>query len=104
MNIVGGVRVEDPAADLGVALAVASAFLDKPIPSDTAVLGEVGLSAEVRSVGHIIPRLNEAEKLGFKQCLIPKNNLKTRSELKLKTLKIVPVATVKEALDFIRSS
>ncbi|MBF0122442.1 MAG: DNA repair protein RadA [Candidatus Omnitrophica bacterium] len=104
LNIVGGVRVEDPAADLGVALAVASAFLDKPVPAHTAVLGEVGLSAEVRSVSHIMQRLNEAEKLGFKQCLIPKNNLKTRSELKLKTLKIVPVATVKEALDFIRSS
>jgi DNA repair protein RadA/Sms len=103
LNIVGGVRVEDPAADLGVALAVASSFLDKPIPHDMAVLGEVGLSAEVRSVSHMVVRLNEAEKLGFKRCLVPQNNLKKRNELKLEALELVPVATVKEALDVIRS-
>ncbi len=103
LNIVGGVRVEDPAADLGVALAVASSFLDKPLPPDTAVLGEVGLSAEVRSVGHIVPRLNEAEKLGFKKCFIPKNNLKAHSGLKLKTLQIIAVGDVREALDLIRN-
>jgi DNA repair protein RadA/Sms len=103
LNIVGGVRVEDPAADLGVALAVASSFLDKPIPHDMAVLGEVGLSAEVRSVSHMVVRLNEAEKLGFKRCLVPKNNLKKRNELKLEELQLVPVSTLKEALDVIRS-
>ena len=62
-----------------------------------------GLSAEVRSVSHMVVRLNEAEKLGFKRCLVPKNNLKKRNELNLKTLELVPVATVKEALDVIRS-
>jgi DNA repair protein RadA/Sms len=103
LNIVGGVRVEDPAADLGVALAVASSFLDKPIPHDMAVLGEVGLSAEVRSVSHMVVRLNEAEKLGFKRCLVPKNNLKKRNELKLEELQLVPVSTLKEALDVIRN-
>jgi DNA repair protein RadA/Sms len=103
LNIVGGVRVEDPAADLGVALAVASSFLDKPIPHDMAVLGEVGLSAEVRSVSHMVVRLNEAEKLGFQRCLVPKNNLRNRNELKLEKLQLVPVATLKEALDVIRS-
>lgn len=102
LNIVGGVRVEDPAADLGVALAVASSFLDKPLAADTAVLGEVGLSAEVRSVSHIAARLNEAEKLGFKKCLVPKNNLKAKGELKLKALQLVPVSNVREALDMIR--
>ena len=102
LNIVGGVRVEDPAADLAVALAVASAFLDKPIPADTAVLGEVGLSSEVRSVSHIVMRLNEAEKLGFKRCIVPKNNLKPKSEIKLKTLQLLPVANVREALDIVK--
>ncbi len=99
LNIVGGVRVEDPAADLAVALAVASSFRDKPVPSDVAVLGEVGLSAEVRSVSHIVTRLNEAEKLGFKRCIVPKNNLKPRSDIRLKTLQLVPVSHVREALD-----
>ena len=104
LNVVGGVTVEDPAADLAVALAVASSFLDKPIPRDMAVLGEVGLSAEVRSVSHMVVRLHEAEKLGFKRCLVPKNNLKMRQELKLERLQLVPVSTLKEALDVIRSS
>ena len=99
LNVVGGVRVEDPAADLSVAMAVASAFLDRPVDFDTVVLGEVGLSAEVRSVSHLALRLNEAEKLGFKKCLMPKNNLKARNVFKTKTLDIIPVSTVKEALD-----
>jgi DNA repair protein RadA/Sms len=99
LNVVGGVRVEDPAADLSVAMSVASAFLDKSLDYDTVVLGEVGLSAEVRSVSHILPRLNEAEKLGFKKCILPKNNLKARNAIKTKTLEIVPVATVKEAME-----
>ncbi len=102
LNIVGGVRVEDPAADLAVTLAVASAFLDKPVPADMAILGEVGLSSEVRSVAHIVTRLNEAEKLGFKRCIVPKNNIKPRSEIKLKTLQLVPVANVREALDVVK--
>jgi DNA repair protein RadA/Sms len=101
LNIVGGVKVEDPAADLSVAMAVASAFLDRPLDFDTAVLGEVGLSAEVRSVSHLPLRLNEVEKLGFKKCLVPKNNLKARSIFKSKTLEIIPVSTVKEALDLL---
>jgi len=78
LNVVGGVKVMDPAADLAVAMAVASAFLDKVIPFDAVVMGEVGLSAEVRGVGQIASRINEAEKLGFKRCLLPKNNLTLR--------------------------
>ena len=65
LNVVGGVKIIDPAADLAVTLAVASALLDKPIPSDTVILGEVGLAAEVRSVAQLTSRINEAEKLGF---------------------------------------
>ncbi|MEI8012635.1 MAG: DNA repair protein RadA [Candidatus Omnitrophota bacterium] len=102
LNIVGGVNVEDPAADLAVALALASSFLDKPVAADTAVLGEVGLSAEVRSVAHLIPRLNEAEKLGFKRCLVPKNNLKPGRDIALKSMVLVPVGSLREALDAVR--
>jgi len=98
LNVVGGVKIIDPAADLGVALAVASAFLDKPIPSDLVILGEVGLGAEVRSVAQLTNRINEAEKLGFKRCLLPSNNIKNKME-KPKHIKLIAVATVREALD-----
>ena len=99
LNVVGGVKVMDPAADLGVILAVASALLDKVVPHDTAILGEVGLSAEVRSVSQIASRVNEAQKLGFTRCIVPKNNLKNKNDFKPSNIKVIPVATVREALD-----
>ncbi|MDZ4241543.1 MAG: DNA repair protein RadA [Candidatus Omnitrophota bacterium] len=99
LNVVGGVKVMDPAGDLGVALAVASALLDRPVPFDTVVLGEVGLSAEVRSVSQLAVRLNEAEKLGFKRCIIPANNLNARGGFKDTKLVMTAVHTVKEALE-----
>ncbi len=98
LNVVGGVRVMDPAADLAVVVAVASALLDKPVAFDTVVLGEVGLSSEVRSVSQIMIRINEAEKLGFKKCIIPKNNLNNRG-FQTPRVEVIPVKTVKEALD-----
>lgn len=99
LNVVGGVKVMDPAADLGVSLAVASALLDKVIPHDMAVLGEVGLSAEVRSIAQITSRVNEAGKLGFTRCIIPKNNLKNKNDFNPSNIRLIPVATVREALD-----
>jgi DNA repair protein RadA/Sms len=99
LNVVGGVKVMDPAADLGVSLAVASALLDKVVPHDMAVLGEVGLSAEVRSVAQIASRVNEAQKLGFTRCIVPKNNLKNKNDFKPSNIQLIPVATVREALD-----
>jgi len=71
VNVVGGLRIEEPAADLGVALAIASSLRDSPIDPELAVMGEVGLSGEVRGVGHLEQRLREAAKLGFKRCLVP---------------------------------
>lgn len=98
LNVVGGVRIEDPAADLAVTLAVASALLDKPVAADMVILGEVGLAAEVRSVAQLTSRILEAEKLGFSRCLLPRNNLKNKME-KPKQIQLIPVASVKEALD-----
>jgi len=102
LNVVGGVKVMDPAADLGVVLAVSSAFLDKTVPYDTVVLGEVGLSSEVRSISQIGVRLNEAAKLGFKRAIVPKNNMNVLKELGRQNLEIIPVATVREALDWLK--
>lgn len=98
LNVVGGVRVVDPAADLAATIAIASALLDKKVPSDVVVLGEVGLSAELRSVSHLSPRINEAQKLGFKRCILPKNNLKAK-EVKKDKIELVAVETVRQALD-----
>ncbi len=98
VNVVGGMRIADPAADLGVCLGVASALLDKSVGPDVVVLGEVGLSAEVRSVSQVITRINEAEKLGFTRCILPKNNL-NKTDIKPKRIKLIPVTSVREALD-----
>lgn len=99
LNVVGGVKLMDPAADLGVAMALSSALLDKPVPFGTVIIGEVGLSAEVRSVSQVAARINEAEKLGFQRCILPKNNLRTGADFKTKKIELVGVETVKQALN-----
>jgi len=76
MNVAGGVRVDEPAVDLGVVSAVASSFLDTPISQETVVLGEVGLTGEVRAVGHAETRVAEVRKMGFSRCLLPQSTLK----------------------------
>lgn len=72
VNIVGGLKVEEPAADLAVAAAIASSMRDVPLAPDMALIGEVGLAGELRSVGQMQARLNEAARLGFRRCLAPK--------------------------------
>lgn len=76
LNVAGGIRVNDPALDLGVVMAVLSSNVDAPIPTDTVFAGEVGLSGEVRAVSRIEQRIFEAEKLGFKQIFVPAGNRK----------------------------
>ena len=76
LNIAGGIRVSDPALDLGVVMAVLSSNIDAPIPSDTVFAGEVGLSGEIRAVSRIEQRVLEAEKLGFQQIFVPSGNKK----------------------------
>ena len=73
VNVVGGMRLKDPACDLGVLMAIASSFLQKTIPSDTCFIGEVGLSGEVRNVNQMEKRIKEAQKLGFKKIITPKD-------------------------------
>ena len=76
LNIVGGIKINEPALDLGIILAVSSSFKNIPIPNDVIAIGEVGLTGEVRSVNQIEKRIKEAEKLGFKKCIIPESNKK----------------------------
>ena len=76
LNVAGGVRLEEPAVDLGVIIAVASSFRDIPTDTGAVLIGEVGLGGEVRTVSQLEPRLKEAAKLGFERAIVPKNNLK----------------------------
>ena len=80
INLVGGIKVNEPALDLGMVIAAASSFKNVPIPPDVAVIGEVGLTGEVRSVSMIDKRLKEIEKLGYKSCIIPESNKKLLKE------------------------
>lgn len=74
INVIGGLRLEEPGADLPVCLAVASSYRDTPIPNDLVAIGEIGLTGEIRAVSNMSQRLSEVSRLGFKRCIIPKNN------------------------------
>jgi len=78
VNVVGGLRISEPAVDLAVAIAIASSFRNAPVASDLAIVGEIGLSGELRSVTQIERRLKEAAKLGFKRCLLPRASLRKK--------------------------
>lgn len=97
MNVAGGVRVDEPAIDLGIISAVTSSFLDKSIQDGTIVLGEVGLVGEVRAIGRVETRVAEAKKMGFKRCLVPDSNLKRMSGIK--GIELVGIKNVSEAVE-----
>ena len=92
LNIVGGLRVSDPALDLSCCLAIISSFLDRPLPASTLVLGEVGLGGEIRNVSKLDIRLKEAERLGFDRAIIPKSKQKINTSLEVKEVKNVSEA------------
>ncbi len=102
LNVIGGLTLDEPAADLAAILALASSYLDKPIGSRVAAIGEVGLTGEVRSVSHLGQRLSEVSRLGFESCIIPQRHSE-RLE-KLKGLTLIPVSNIGEALRAIARS
>jgi len=97
MNVAGGVKVNEPAVDLAVVSAIASSFLDKAMPENTVVLGEVGLTGEVRAIGQIDNRISEIKKMGFTRCLVPDTNLKRIPQIS--GIEISGVKTVKDAVE-----
>ncbi len=99
LNIAGGVRLDEPAVDLGVALAVASSLRDVPVDSGTAVFGEVGLGGEIRAVARVEARLAEARHMGFERALIPRANVKGVTVPD--GLELLPVRRLAEALDLV---
>jgi DNA repair protein RadA/Sms len=97
VNVVGGLRVDEPAADLAVAVAIASSVQDHPVRADTVLIGEVGLSGELRSVGQMPTRLREAASLGFKTAIVPRRHRK--GELWPKGIEIIEARSLRQALD-----
>jgi len=99
VNAVGGIKLSEPAADLGIVAAIASSFRDKEIDEGTVIIGEVGLAGEVRAVNFVEKRVKEAAKLGFSRCVVPANNLKRLND-KL-DIEIVGVSNVNNMLDIV---
>jgi len=97
-NVAGGIKVNEPAADLGIIMAIVSSFLNKTISPEWIFLGEVGLTGEIRGINQPEVRLKEAEKMDFKKCLLPKGNLK---HLKNLSLKIIGVKRLEEAFNIL---
>ncbi len=97
INVAGGVKIVEPAVDMGIVSAVASSFLDRPIAKRTIIFGEVGLTGEVRAIGHVETRIAEAKKMGFTRCLVPKSNLKRMT--KIKGIEMIGVKTISLAME-----
>ena len=96
INIAGGVTVKDPSCDLAVALAIVSSFKEKIVKKDIVIIGEVGLASEIRNVTQVSLRIKEAQKLGFKQCIIPKNNLDNKESY---DIELTGVRNIQEAME-----
>lgn len=99
INIAGGMKINEPALDLAIAMALISSYKDKIIPSDTVLFGEIGLSGEVRSVSQAANRVNEALKLGFNRCVLPKSNAESMKEVS--GIELIGVTSVREAIALI---
>jgi DNA repair protein RadA/Sms len=96
VNVVGGLKIDEPAADLGIAIAVASSFKNRPVDDDIVVIGEVGLTGEVRAVNSIEKRVMEAQKLGFSKCLVPKDNIR---QIGNPEIEVIGAKNLKEAIE-----
>ena len=99
INVIGGLRLDEPGADLSVALAVASSYRDVPVPDDLAAIGEIGLTGEIRSVSHMNQRLGEVARLGFRKCVIPRSG---SEKLEIPSgLTVYRVRNLREALEIV---
>ena len=99
VNLAGGIRIQEPAVDLGMVMAIVSSFKNRPVNESTVVFGEVGLSGEVRAVSLAEQRLQEAVKLGFTTCVMPKANADMLKNTK--SIKVIGVSNVQEAIELI---
>jgi DNA repair protein RadA/Sms len=104
VNVAGGIKLDETACDLGTAAAVASSFKNIPVDDGCVLVGEIGLTGEVRAVSQIDKRISEAMRLGFSSIVIPEGNMKLASQMKVSDgFRIIPVSNVQQALDVIFS-
>ena len=99
INLVGGLKVDDPAADLPILCAIASSFMDKSINENIVFIGEIGLAGEIRSISRLGDRLSEVEALGFNGAVVPEASM--NDKMKKSNLKIYPVTSVKQTFDIL---
>lgn len=102
LNVIGGLRLDEPASDLSVALALISSVTDRIIPDDLIALGEVGLAGECRAVANLEVRVKEAARLGFTTAVVPYRNVEKRP-LEIENIRIVPIRGIYEALSLLRA-
>jgi len=96
INVIGGLNIDEPSADLATILALASSFRDKPVSDDLVAIGEIGLTGELRPVSQLSLRLSEIMRLGFGTCLVPKNSMV--KNMAPANLKIITARTISEAI------
>lgn len=101
INIVGGMKLDEPSLDLTIVMALVSSLKDYALRDDVLAFGEVGLAGEIRGVSHCEQRIKEASRLGFNRCIIPKTNYKNISETLKSEIEIIPVRTIREAFEAI---
>lgn len=99
INIVGGLRITETAADLPVALAIFSSLRDMSMDSQTVVMGEVGLTGDIRRVPHALRRVKEAAKMGFRTFILPKGNMDDMKGPDISRCRLIGVATLQEAME-----
>ena len=102
VNLAGGMKLSEPAIDLGIAMAAVSSFQNREIGNQMIVFGEIGLSGEVRAVSMAEQRILEAKKLGFTTCVLPASNLENLKHRKFEGMRLIPVESVRDAIDLIR--
>ena len=99
INVVGGLRLDEPSVDLAVAMSLISSLKDTPIREDTVVFGEIGLAGELRSVNHVDQRIGEAARLGFTRCVLPYHSLKNLGASRTQGMEIIGAKNIREAFE-----
>ena len=100
INVVGGLRLDEPAADLPISLALISSLLDKPIDDDVIAFGEIGLAGEIRAISNVEARVKEAQRLGFQKCLLPKASIKNLHQEQY-TIELIGLRSISEAFQYV---
>ena len=101
LNVIGGLRIDEPASDLAVAMALISSLTDRVIPDDLVAIGELGLAGECRAVSHLDLRAKEAARLGFRRAIVPFRNIEKRN-ISCEGLEVLPIRSVFDTLQFLK--